>query len=86
MIASMLPRVGGEPTKGASGIAEIKGDMVPRSTTASANGLTPQRREDFERIVVRILAIAAQCRDPKTQHELMELANDLVKLVEPDAP
>jgi hypothetical protein len=56
--------------------------MAPRRTTASANGLTPQRREDLERIVVRLLAVGTRCRDPKIQHELMELADDLVKLVE----
>jgi hypothetical protein len=56
--------------------------MVPRRTTAPANGLTPQRREDLEPIVVRLLAVAARCRDSKIQHELMELANDIVKLVE----
>jgi phosphoribosylamine-glycine ligase len=56
--------------------------MAHRSRAASENGLTPQRREDLERIVVRLLDISARCEDPAIQHELMRLADDLVKLIE----
>jgi hypothetical protein len=56
--------------------------MAHRSRAASENGLTPQRREDLERIVVRLLEISARCEDPAIRYELMRLADELVKLVE----
>ena len=78
MIISSADR---KPKKTAS-IAEVKNGMERRRKAASADGLTPQNREDLERIVVRLLEIAARCADPAVQHDLMKLADDLVKLVE----
>ena len=68
--------------KKTAGIAEVKNGMERRRKTASADGLTPQNREDLERIVVRLLEIAARCADPAVKHDLMKLADDLVKLIE----
>jgi hypothetical protein len=70
-----------KPKKAAS-IAEVKKGMECRRKTTSADGLTPQNREDLERIVVRLLEIAARCADPAVQQDLMKLADDLVKLIE----
>lgn len=50
-----------------------------------ADGLTiaPERRDELERIVVRLLLIAGRCADdPAIQHELMQLSDDLVKIVD----
>jgi len=46
------------------------------------NGLTPQNCEDLKKIVIRLLEVAARCEDPAIQHDLMKLADELVKLVE----
>jgi phosphoribosylamine-glycine ligase len=70
-----------KPKKTAS-IAEVKNGMERRRKTASEDGLKPQDREDLERIVVRLLEIAARCADPAVQQDLMKLADDLVKLIE----
>lgn len=56
--------------------------MERRRRSASESGLTPQDREDLERIVVRLLDIAARCADARVHHELMQLADELVKLIE----
>jgi len=56
--------------------------MERRRKTASEDGLKPQNLEDLERIVVRLLEIAARCADPAVQHDLRKLADDLVKLIE----
>jgi hypothetical protein len=56
--------------------------MEHRSKAASENELTPQNREDLERIVVRLLEISARCEDPAIQYELMRLADELVTLME----
>jgi hypothetical protein len=70
-----------EPKKTA-GIAEVKNGMERRSKAGSEHGLTPQNYEDLERIVVRLLEVAARCTDPAIQHDLMQLADELVNLVE----
>jgi hypothetical protein len=56
--------------------------MERRRKTASENGLTRKNREDLERIVVRLLEIAARSEDPAIRRDLMKLADELVKLVE----
>jgi hypothetical protein len=56
--------------------------MERRSKAASENGLTREDREKLERIVVRLLDVAARCGNPDIQYELMRLAEDLVKLIE----
>jgi hypothetical protein len=38
----------------------------------------------LERIVVRLLDVAARCGEPAIQYELMELADELAKLIEPE--
>jgi len=48
----------------------------------SANRLTPRVRERLERAVVRLLEVADRCPDSRIQHELMELADELVSLIE----
>jgi hypothetical protein len=49
---------------------------------ASENELTPQNREDLERLAVRLLEISARCEDPAIRYELMRLADELVRLIE----
>ena len=49
---------------------------------ADQNGLTSQKRADLERVVVRLLDIAARCTDASLRNELMELANELVQVIE----
>jgi hypothetical protein len=56
--------------------------MERRRKSASEHGLTPQHSEDLERIVVRLLEVAARCTDPTIQHDLMKLADELVNVVE----
>lgn len=56
--------------------------MERRRKSAAENELTPRDREDLERIVVRLLDIAARCADATIQRELMLLADELVKLIE----
>jgi hypothetical protein len=56
--------------------------MERRRKTPSENRLVPQNRADLERIVVRLLEVAARCGDPAIERELMELADKLVKLIE----
>jgi len=56
--------------------------MERRRKTASEDELPPQNCEDLERIVVRLLEVAARCGDPAIQHDLMKLADELVKFVE----
>jgi hypothetical protein len=70
-----------EPKK-TGGIAEVKNGMERRRKAASEHGLTPQNYEDLERIVVRLLDVAARCTDPAIQHDLMKLADELVNLVD----
>jgi hypothetical protein len=65
-------------------VAEVKNGMERRSNTAAEDGLTSKNREDLERIVVRLLDVAARCGEPAIQYELMELANELAKLIEPE--
>jgi hypothetical protein len=50
-----------------------------------ADGLTiaPESRDELERVVVRLLEIADRCGDdPAIQHELMQLSDELVKIIE----
>jgi hypothetical protein len=63
-------------------LVEVKNDMGRRHENAFENGLVPQYCENLERIVVRLLEVAARCGDPAIQVDLMELADELVKLVE----
>jgi hypothetical protein len=56
--------------------------MEHRHKAASGNGLTPQNREDLERLAVRLLEISARCEDPAIQYELMRLADELVRVIE----
>ena len=48
----------------------------------STNRLTPRVREHLERVVVRLLEVADRCPDSRIQQELMELADELVQLIE----
>lgn len=67
--------------KNAASMAEVKNGMDRERRTASESRLAPQDREDLERIVVRLLEVAARCSDSKIQYELMELADELVELI-----
>jgi hypothetical protein len=42
----------------------------------------PGHRERLERIVVRLLAITARCGDLAIRHELRQVADELVDLIE----
>ena len=59
--------------------------MGGRRKIASGHGLPPRNRANLESIVVRLLEVAARCGDSVTQHELMELADELAKLIEQSA-
>jgi hypothetical protein len=48
---------------------------------ANEKGLTSPQREDLERVAVRLVEIIARCTDSKIQGELMELADELVKII-----
>ena len=72
---------GGEASRRERLRQEIKNGMADRTKVSSGNGLTPQHREELERIVVRLLEISARCYDPGIQYELMRLADDLVRLI-----
>ena len=56
--------------------------MAGGRRNADESWLTSQDRADFERVVVRLLDIAARCTDARVQEELMELADELVKIIE----
>jgi len=45
-----------------------------------------QRRELLEWIVIRMLVIADHCNDPAIQYEMMQLVDQLVRLIEDDTP
>jgi hypothetical protein len=50
-----------------------------------AGGLTiaPESRDELERVVVRLLAIAGRCGDaPEMQHALMQLGDELAKIID----
>jgi hypothetical protein len=49
---------------------------------ANKKGLASPHREDLERVAVRLLDIIARCSDSKIQGELMELADELVKIID----
>ena len=54
-----------------------KNNMVDRLTIA------PTSRNELERVVVRLLEIAGRSvDDPATQRELMQLADELVKITD----
>ena len=76
-----IMRADREP-KNPAGIAEVKNGMERGRKTASEHGLTPQNCEDLERMVVRLLEVAARCADPTIQRDLMKLADELVNLIE----
>ena len=45
--------------------------------------IAPESRDELERVVVRLLEIAARCGDdPAIQHELMQLSDDLAKIID----
>ena len=44
--------------------------------------VTPTARERLKRVVVRLLEVADRCPDPRIEHELMRLADELVQLIE----
>ncbi len=44
--------------------------------------MAPESRDELERIVVRLLGIAGRCRDPEIQHQLMQLADEIVKIID----
>ena len=56
--------------------------MVRARRNADESWLTSQDRADLERVVVRLLDVAARCTDARIQGELMELADELVKVIE----
>jgi hypothetical protein len=62
-------------------VAEGKNGMDRRRKTFTETRLASQDREDLERIVVRLLEIAARCSDSRIQYELMELADELAELI-----
>jgi hypothetical protein len=48
-----------------------------------ADGLTaPQSRDELERVLVRLLGIAGRCENPAIQFQLMQLAEELVKIID----
>jgi hypothetical protein len=49
---------------------------------ANEKGLASPHREDLERVAVRLVEIIARCTDSKIQGELMELADELVKIID----
>jgi hypothetical protein len=56
--------------------------MVRERKSADESWLTTQDRADLERVVVRLLDVAARCIDARIQGELMELADEIVKIIE----
>ena len=56
--------------------------MVSASDSAPGNGLTQEKRELLERIAIRLLVLAARCADATIQQELMELADQLARVLE----
>ena len=56
--------------------------MERKHKRACEKKMTSQNREDLERVVVRLLNVAARCTDSRIQGELMELADDLVKVID----
>ena len=41
-----------------------------------------KKRSELERIAVRLFTVTGDCEDPALQHKLMELAEELVKVIE----
>jgi predicted YcjX-like family ATPase len=57
--------------------------MAQRPSATNGDGLTPEKRERLEWIVVQLLEIAAKLEDnAPIKIELMQLANQLVELME----
>ena len=56
--------------------------MEPRREVAPLSSLTPEQQEELERIVVRLLEVASRCADLIVRHDLMKLADELVKFIE----
>ena len=56
--------------------------MGRRRNTVPENRLIQRDCETLERIVVRLLEVAARCKEPEIQQDLMKLADELVTLVE----
>jgi hypothetical protein len=44
--------------------------------------VAPTARERLERAVVRLVEVADRCPDPRIEYELMQLADELVQLIE----
>ena len=45
--------------------------------------MAPESRNELERVVVRLLEIADRCgEEPTIQHELMQLSDYLVKIID----
>jgi hypothetical protein len=61
---------------------EFRYRMAHRRKNTDENWLTSQDRADLERVVVRLLDVAARCTDSMIQRELMKLADELVKIIE----
>ena len=50
---------------------------------AGRRTIAPESRDELERVAVRLLAIAGRCGDtPAIQHELMQLADELAKIID----
>jgi hypothetical protein len=43
--------------------------------------VTPQSSDELERIAVRLLGMAETCSDPAMQYQLMQLADELAKII-----
>jgi len=49
---------------------------------ADVPNIAPPIRDELERMVVRLLEIAGRCGDRAFQHELMELSDDLARIID----
>jgi hypothetical protein len=48
---------------------------------ADGHNIPPQSSDELKRIAVRLLGIAEGCGDPAMQYQLMQLADELAKII-----
>jgi len=70
-----------EPSSTA-GWRKVTNGMADRGKGRFVEVVTPTARERLKRVVVRLLEVADRCPDPRIEHELMRLADELVQLIE----
>jgi len=56
--------------------------MAPRTSGGCSGAEGPSDRALLERIIIRLLWIAAQCSDPVIARELRQIADELAEVVE----